>query len=233
MTVQDHLQSLLEANKDVYLSGEEIALSLGVSRNAVWKAVKALQRRATPSTPCRTRATASRRRATCSRAPASRRYLTGEAKSLEFNVFDSVSSTNIVLRDLAENGAPEGTVVVASTQPAGAGAKGVASFLPRVRAFTSVFYSNPTSTRWTQPRLPPPPPSRFAKRWKPSPGERAEIKWVNDVFVGGKKICGILTEASFGMESGRLDYAILGTASTSTRRRAVSLRKLRMWLVAC
>ena len=43
MTVQDHLQQLLESNKSTFLSGEEIARRLGVSRNAVWKAIKALQ----------------------------------------------------------------------------------------------------------------------------------------------------------------------------------------------
>ena len=43
MTVQDHLRTLLESNKSVFLSGEEIARRLGVSRNAVWKAIKALQ----------------------------------------------------------------------------------------------------------------------------------------------------------------------------------------------
>ncbi|MEN6563991.1 MAG: biotin operon repressor, partial [Christensenella sp.] len=43
MTVQSHLQQLLESNKSTFLSGEEIARRLGVSRNAVWKAIKALQ----------------------------------------------------------------------------------------------------------------------------------------------------------------------------------------------
>ena len=36
------------------------------------------------------------------------------------------------------------------------------------------------------------------------------IKWVNDVFRGDRKICGILTEASLGMENGLFDYAVLG-----------------------
>ena len=40
--------------------------------------------------------------------------------------------------------------------------------------------------------------------------EKAEIKWVNDIFVRGKKVCGILTEGSFNLESGLLDYAVLG-----------------------
>ena len=40
--------------------------------------------------------------------------------------------------------------------------------------------------------------------------EKAEIKWVNDIFIKGKKVCGILTEASYGLENGVLDYAVVG-----------------------
>ena len=41
-------------------------------------------------------------------------------------------------------------------------------------------------------------------------GEPAEIKWVNDVFCRGKKVCGILTEAALDLETGGLQYAIVG-----------------------
>lgn len=41
-------------------------------------------------------------------------------------------------------------------------------------------------------------------------GEKAQIKWVNDIYVRGRKVCGILTEGSFGLESGLLEYAVLG-----------------------
>lgn len=41
-------------------------------------------------------------------------------------------------------------------------------------------------------------------------GEKAQIKWVNDIFVAGKKVSGILTEASFGLGDGYLEYAVLG-----------------------
>ena len=40
--------------------------------------------------------------------------------------------------------------------------------------------------------------------------EKPKIKWVNDIFIKGKKVCGILTEGSFGLESGMLEYAVLG-----------------------
>lgn len=211
MTVQDHLQSLLEANKDVYLSGEEIALSLGVSRNAIWKAVKALQAEgypidAVPNKGYRLSAASD----VLSRSGIAQ-YLTGEAKSLDLNVFDSVSSTNIVLRDLAENGAPEGTVVVASTQTGGRGRKGRSFFSP---AGTGVYVSlllKPDLDALDATLITTTAAVAVCEAVETVSGRTAEIKWVNDVFVDGKKICGILTEASFGMESGRLDYAILGT----------------------
>lgn len=40
--------------------------------------------------------------------------------------------------------------------------------------------------------------------------ETAKIKWVNDIFVRDKKVCGILTEGSFDLENGLLEYAVLG-----------------------
>ncbi|MGN0307733.1 MAG: biotin--[acetyl-CoA-carboxylase] ligase, partial [Lachnospiraceae bacterium] len=40
--------------------------------------------------------------------------------------------------------------------------------------------------------------------------KKALIKWVNDIYVDSKKVCGILTEASFGLEDGFLEYAVLG-----------------------
>ncbi|UKI38306.1 MAG: hypothetical protein L6V93_10355 [Clostridiales bacterium] len=44
-----------------------------------------------------------------------------------------------------------------------------------------------------------------------------KIKWVNDIFVKGKKVCGILTEASTAVEEGRLDYAVFGYRSQCLR----------------
>ena len=40
--------------------------------------------------------------------------------------------------------------------------------------------------------------------------KKADIKWVNDIYISDKKVCGILTEAAFNIETGKLDYAIVG-----------------------
>ena len=39
---------------------------------------------------------------------------------------------------------------------------------------------------------------------------KAQIKWVNDVYIEGKKLCGILTEAVSDLESGDVEYAVVG-----------------------
>ena len=41
-------------------------------------------------------------------------------------------------------------------------------------------------------------------------GRPVQIKWVNDLLLDGKKVCGILTEASMDLEGGELEYAVLG-----------------------
>ena len=41
-------------------------------------------------------------------------------------------------------------------------------------------------------------------------GTKTTIKWVNDIYLNSKKICGILTEGSTSIEQGSLEYVIIG-----------------------
>lgn len=211
MTVQDHLRALLEANKDVFLSGTQIAKTLGVSRNAVWKAAKALQSDGYPIDAVPNRGYRLLPTSDVLSESGVRRYLRGEAETLSLHVFDTVSSTNLALRELAEQGAPEGTAVVASAQTGGRGRKGRSFFSP---AGTGVYVSlllRPDLAAGDALQITTTAAVAVCRAVEAVSGRQAQIKWVNDVLLDGKKICGILTEASFGMESGRVDYAVLGT----------------------
>jgi len=211
MTVQDHLRTLLESNKSVFLSGEEIARRLGVSRNAVWKAIKALQLGGYPIQAVPNRGYCLAASSDVLSESGIRQYLTGDAQSLDLRVFDSVDSTNLVLRKLANEGAPEGTVVIAAEQTGGRGRKGRSFYSPQG---TGVYVS-----LLLKPKIAPDDATLITTTAAVAvcgavealSGEPASIKWVNDVFMRGKKICGILTEGSFDMESGQFEYAILGT----------------------
>lgn len=211
MTVQDHLRTLLESNKSVFLSGEEIAHRLGVSRNAVWKAIKALQADGYPIQAVPNRGYCLAASSDVLSESGIRQYLTGEAQKLDLRVYDSVDSTNLVLRKLASEGAPEGTVVIAAEQTGGRGRKGRSFYSP---PGTGVYIS-----LLLKPKIAPDDATLITTTAAVAvcgaveslSGEEATIKWVNDVFLRGKKICGILTEGSFDMESGEFEYAVLGT----------------------
>ena len=210
MTVQDHLRQLLETNKSTFLSGEEIARRLGVSRNAVWKAIKALQADGYPIQAVPNRGYCLAATSDVLSSSGIRQYLTGEAQALDLRVYDAVDSTNIVLRNLANGGAPEGTVVVAASQTGGRGRKGRSFYSPQG---TGVYVS-----LLLKPKIAPDDATLITTTAAVAvcgaaealSGKPASIKWVNDVFMDGKKVCGILTEGSFDMESGQFEYAILG-----------------------
>lgn len=210
MTVQDHLRTLLESNKSVFLSGEEIARRLGVSRNAIWKAIKALQAGGYPIQAVPNRGYCLAASSDVLSESGIRQYLTGEALSLDLRVYDSVDSTNLVLRSLANEGAAEGTVVIAAEQTGGRGRKGRSFYSPQG---TGVYIS-----LLLKPKIAPDDATLItttaavavSEAVEALSGEPAAIKWVNDVFLRGKKVCGILTEGSFDMESGQFEYAILG-----------------------
>ena len=211
MTVQSHLQQLLESNKSTFLSGEEIARRLGVSRNAVWKAIKALQAEGYPIEGVPNKGYCLAASSDVLSETGIRQYLSGDAQALTLRVFDTVTSTNLVLRDLAAQGAPEGTVVIAARQTGGRGRKGRAFFSPE---YTGVYVS-----LLLKPKIAPDDATLITTTAAVAVCEaveslsdrKAQIKWVNDVFVDGKKICGILTEGSIDMESGQFEYAVVGT----------------------
>lgn len=59
------------------------------------------------------------------------------------------------------------------------------------------------------------------------------IKWTNDLVSGGRKLCGILTELSLEAESGHVQYAVVGAASTATRLSPIFHRRFGIWQAPC
>lgn len=121
-----------------------------------------------------------------------------------------VTSTNDILKSLANNGAAEGAVLIAQSQTAGRG------------RMTRSFYSPKDSGIYMSVLLRPHFPVQDAMRITTSAAvavrraiisftdEPVAIKWVNDIYMRDKKVCGILTESSVDFERGLLNYAVLG-----------------------
>lgn len=208
MTVREQVQQLLENSRENYLSGEEIAWKLGVTRAAVWKAVQALEKDgyAVDAVPNR----GYRFSGDTLSAAGVEKLLSPENAGLRMEVFREVSSTNALLRERALAGAPEGTVIVADAQTAGRGRFGRVFFSPSGTGLYLSVLLRPAIPAALAARITTAAAVAVCEAVEAVSGKAAGIKWVNDVLLSGKKICGILTEAAFDMESGSVEYAVLG-----------------------
>ncbi len=124
-------------------------------------------------------------------------------------VKETTGSTNLDVKALAADGAPEGTVVIAGEQTAGRGRLG--------RSFYSPKNSGLYMSILLRPQLPAADALAMTTCAAPAVCEAIEgvcdvtagIKWVNDIYIDGRKVCGILTESVIG-QGGMLGCAVLG-----------------------
>lgn len=130
---------------------------------------------------------------------------------LKIEVFDSVDSTNNMCQARAATGEPEVYVAIAGNQTAGRGRRGRTFYSPDGTGLYMSILLRPSglsaeeSLAFTTMAA-----TSVAQSIETVTGKAAVIKWVNDVYMNSRKVCGILTEGSFNLESGDLDYAIVG-----------------------
>ena len=202
---------LFEQNRDMFFSGEELAGRLAVSRTAIWKAVNALRKQGYPIAAIPNKGYCLGAKTDILSQPAVGKYLMPENRDVEIHVYRSVSSTNRVLRDLAADGAPEGCVILAGEQTAGRGRRGRSFFSPPDTGLYLSVLLRPREDWGQKPTaLTTMAAVAACEAIEAVSGRAASIKWVNDVYLDGKKVCGILTEAAIGLEAGALDYAVVG-----------------------
>ncbi|MDY4487883.1 MAG: biotin--[acetyl-CoA-carboxylase] ligase [Candidatus Limivicinus sp.] len=106
-----------------------------------------------------------------------------------------VDSTNTRIKQLAAQGAPDGTVYIAAAQSAGRGRKGRTFLSPPGGLYLSMLL-RPGCSAEEALSITPMAAVAACRAVKQVCGLLCGIKWPNDVVLGGKKLCGILTEAS-------------------------------------
>ena len=210
MTVKEHILEIFESSKGEFLSGGELAARLGVSRNAVWKAVKQLQAEGYVFDSVSGRGYRLHEESDVLSEQGIRKYLGSAGDKLDLRVYQTITSTNTVLKEMAAEGAPEFTVLVAAEQTAGRGRMNRQFYSPTATGLYLSILLRPQMKAEEALFITTAAAVAVARVVEEVSGRPAGIKWVNDVFVDGKKVCGILTEAAFDMESGALEYAVAG-----------------------
>lgn len=207
-TNKDKVLAALEAHKGDFVSGGQIAAELGCTRNAIWKAMRALQGEGHAIDSVTGKGYRLDAASSVLSAASIQHYLSSNKISVEYR--RSIDSTNTLCKKLAEEGAPEGCLVVAEKQTAGRGRQGRPFSSP---AGTGIYFSLLLRPRFDVAEvmhITSYAAVVVAQEIERLLGAETQIKWVNDVFVGGHKVCGILTEASLSAESGTLSHAVLG-----------------------
>lgn len=207
--LRDDVLSMLKKEESP-LSGEEMSRTLGVSRAAVWKAIETLRQEGyeIASAPNRGyRLTHSPDRISAGELSGA---LGGRIIGRELVCLESVDSTNSEVKRLALSGAADGLAVLADKQTGGRGRMGRSFLSPAGKGlYFSVLLRPACSlgelmglTAWTAVAV--------CSGIETACGVRPGIKWTNDLILGGKKVCGILTELGMEGESAQVQYAVVG-----------------------
>jgi len=210
LSAKQDVLSVLEENKGKNVSGAKLAQELSISRNAVWKSIKALQEEGYSITATTNKGYSLSVDNDILSNQSITPYLSGNAVNLRLEVHKSVTSTNTLLKELAGQGEPEGKVLIAEEQTCGRGRLGRGFYSP---ANTGIYMSillRPKLTVEDSLFITTSAAVAVAKSIEKVTDCEAKIKWVNDIYCNGKKVCGILTEAGIDFEGGGLEYAVLG-----------------------
>ena len=207
MTVKEKVLEIFQNNVGQSVSGQEIADMIGVSRNCVWKAVSQLKDEGY--------LISSQTKSGYTFLPDNDIFNVTSIKSLMKSnhnvvIFDKESSSNTIAKELAAADAQEGTVIIVKSQTGGKGRMGRSFISKSENGLYMSIILRPKLSAAQSVNVTVLGAVAVAEAIEETSGEECKIKWVNDIFMRGKKVCGILTEASVDLESGQLEYAIIG-----------------------
>lgn len=206
MNIKQKVLEVLINNKRKFVSGQTIAKTIYCSRNAVWKSVKSLQNDGY-------NIIAISSKGYCLKES---NVFTGDSVKqhlsipLKISMHKSIPSTNIAIKEAAQQGEAEGLVIIAKEQTKGRGRFGRDFFSPADSGIYLSVLLRPKLKIEQAVLLTTAAAVAVVKAIKQVTGQQPSIKWVNDIFLNNKKVCGILTEAAVDFESGVLQYAALG-----------------------
>ena len=204
------LQQLRE-HRGNYISGENLAGQLDISRAAIWKAVDTLR---TQGYQIESKSHEGYRLVKETNELYSDSILSlldrRERERITLKVFDTIDSTNSEAKRLLAAGCKTDTVVIARSQSEGRGRLGRSFFSPdRSGLYLSYIIREPLELQKALlvTSAAAVAVTRAVERSFPIP---VQIKWVNDIYKDGKKIAGILTEGTSNFENGRMESIIVG-----------------------
>lgn len=207
--IKKRILEFFHQNSGLFVSGEDISRDLGFSRAGLWKYIKKLRDEgyeieAIPHLGYKLNSTPDK----IYGYDLSVGLKTVNMGKKSIYYYDSISSTNDRAYELAEEGEPEGTLVISETQTSGKGRIGRKWISPKGDGIYMSLILRPDVETDEIPTITLITALAVIKAISKTCDIKAGIKWPNDVYVAGKKICGILTEIK--AQPDLVDFLILG-----------------------
>lgn len=209
LSTKDTVLAFLEQHRGRFVSGPEIAEALGVSRTAVWKTIQRLESEKYSITAVKNKGYRLETDSDRLTAAGVRAFLPERYASLPVVFFEKTDSTNTQAKRLSLEGAGHGTIVLACEQTAGRGRSGKSFFSPESGLYVTVILKPPAGMSSPQ-KITIAAAVSVCRAIEAQTALTPKIKWVNDVYLDGKKVCGILTEAVTDFESGGIESIVVG-----------------------
>lgn len=198
--------AFLEENADTFVSGQKIADSLNMTRANVWKEINKLRDFGYEITAVTKRGYKLRN----TNKNLSRQTLEALIeKDLEIFIFNRVNSTNDVAKEMSKEDRTS-KLIISHRQNKGRGRMGNDFFSPANGGIYISYLLHPQLKRHSTQRITICSALAVTDSLKDLYNLDTEIKWLNDVYIDGKKLCGILTEGEYNMKLGAHEHLIIG-----------------------
>ena len=208
----DKVLAMLENSRGDFVSGAEMASGLGISRNAIWKAIKELKVQGYSIESVTNKGYRLSKDNDIISAEGIKSFINPDSicASSKLFVYDSIDSTNDKAKELAFRGADHGTCIVATKQDGGRGRRDHLFFSPEGGIYMSVilmpdkipFTRNVLITQYIGISV--------CETIKELTGICPYIQGINDLYVNDRKICGILIESGSEFDSDTLQWIVVG-----------------------
>lgn len=208
MTIKSSILSLLMRQSPAFISGEEMAQQLNVSRTAIWKAINELKKDGHVINS--DRKGYQYQPSDILSVEGIRLHLAKETPELAIKLLSSSASTMKDAKLAALNGEAENTLVIADMQEAPKGRFGRPFFASEGGGIYMSILLRPNQSFEEMAQYTIIMAVAIAEATEAMTGISLEIKWVNDIYKDGKKICGILSEAMSDVESGQITNIVIG-----------------------
>ena len=208
-TTKESVLKLLSEHNSNFVSGQEIADTLFITRAGIWKAVNALRKDGYNIEAVTNKGYRLRLEKDILSLEGVQRNLDKDGIEIKVNVYDEVASTNDLAKEYAVSHSDD-IVMIANYQTKGRGRRGRSFFSPKGCGLYISFLLHPKTDIEKATQATCMAAVAVCKAIEKLTGKDVKIKWVNDIFLDGKKICGILTEGATSLEDGSLSYMVIG-----------------------